>query len=106
MTESNILKQYNRYMAIDEVLNDVTLWGMITGAMLDRYSNQELKNMGSGQVSKSNMLERRCMEKFDAIYQSGAIFHSVTGKDLHRICPIVPNNIAQEVKSYIATLEF
>jgi len=106
MTESNILKQYNRYMAIDELLNDTSLWGMITEALLDRYTNQQLKDMGSGQTSKSNMIERKCITKFNAIYDTTTINHSVTGKNPTRSLPIVPNNIANEVKSYIATLEF
>ena len=106
MTESNILQQYNRYMAIDELLNDTSLWGMITEALLDRYTNQQLKDMGSGQTSKSNMIERKVMTKFATIYNTSAINHSVTGKTDGRELPIVPNDIANDVRSYIATLEF
>ena len=106
MTESNILRQYNRYMAIDELLNDTSLWGMITEAMLSRYSNDELKAKGSGQTSISNMIERKVLAKFDTIYDTYAINHSVTGKDTTRALPIVPNAIADDVRSYIATLDF
>ena len=106
MTESNILRQYNRYMAIDELLNDTSLWGMITEAMLARYSNDELKRKGSGQTSISNMIERKCLAKFGTIYDTYAINHSVTGKDTNRALPIVPNAIASDVRDYISSLEF
>ena len=106
MTESNILRQYNRYMAIDELLNDTSLWGMITEAMLSRYSNDELKAKGSGQTSISNMIERKCLAKFGTIYDTYAINHSVTGKDTSRPLPIVPNAIADDVRDYITSLDF
>ena len=106
MTESNILRQYNRYMAIDELLNDTSLWGMITEALLDRYTNQQLKDMGSGQTSKSNMIERKCITKFQAIYNTTAINHSVTGKNPTRELPIVPNDIVNDVRAYITSLQF
>ncbi len=105
-TESSILRQYNRYMEIDNVIKDTTLWGIITEEMLNRYSNNELKVMGSGQTSKSNMIERRCAEQFDNIYGTKCIDQSVTGQTSDRELLIVPNNQADEVRSYITSLEF
>lgn len=106
IAESSILRQYNRYMEIDDVLRDVTLWGIITEEMLNRYSNNDLKKMGSGQTSKSNMIERRCVEQFSDIYATDCIDQSVTGKTSDRQLFIVPNTQADSVRSYIQSLEF
>jgi len=105
-TESSILRQYNRYMEIDNVVRDTTLWGMITEEMLNRYSNNELKKMGSGQTSKTNMIERRCVEQFNDIYSTDCIDQSVTGKTSERELLIVPNSQVDTVRSYIETLQF
>ena len=105
-TESSILRQYNRYMEIDNVIKDTTLWGIITEEMLNVYSNNELKGMGSGQTSKSNMIERRCVEQFKNIYATNCIDQSVTGQTSDRDLLIVPNNQVAEVRSYITSLEF
>jgi len=105
-TESSILRQYNRYMEIDNVIHDTTLWGIITEGLMDRYTNNELKEMGSGQTSKSNMIERRCVEQFDDIYSTDCINQSVTGKTSDRELLIVPNNLVNDVRSYIETLQF
>jgi len=105
-TESSILRQYNRYMEIDNVIKDVTLWGIITEEMLNVYSNNELKKLGSGQTSKSNMIERRCVEQFKDIYGTNCIDQSVTGQTSDRELLIVPNNQVAEVRSYITSMEF
>ena len=105
-TQSSILRQYNRYMEIDNVIKDTTLWGIITEGLLDRYSNTDLKEMGSGQTSKSNMIERRCVEQFNDIYGTNCIDQSVTGKTSDREVLIVPNTQVDSVRSYIETLEF
>jgi len=93
-------------MEIDNVVRDTTLWGMITEEMLNRYSNNELKKMGSGQTSKTNMIERRCVEQFDDIYSTDCIDQSVTGKTSERELLIVPNSQVDTVRSYIETLQF
>ena len=105
-TESSILRQYNRYMEIDNVIHDTTLWGLITEEMLNRYSNNELKKKGSGQTSISNMIERRCVEQFNDIYSTDCINQSVTGKTSDREVLIVPNNLVNDVRSYIEALHF
>lgn len=105
-TESSILRQYIRYMEIDNLIRDTTLWGIITEEMLNRYSNNDLKKMGSGQTSKSNMIERRCVEKFSIIYATDCIAKSVTGEDSWRPTLLVPNSQVDSVRSYIQSLEF
>jgi hypothetical protein len=105
-TESNILRQYNRYMDIDNVLLDTSLGGLITEGLLNRFTNNELKKMGSGQTSKSNMIERRCIEQFNDIYSTNCIDQSVTGKTTGRKMFIVPNNQVDNVRSFIESLEF
>ena len=106
-TASSILRQYNRYMEIDNVIKDTTLWGIITEEMLNVYSNNELKKLGSGQTSKSNMIERRCVEQFKDIYSTDCIDQSVLRSGwADRELLIVPNNQVDEVRSYITSLEF
>ena len=105
-TDSSILRQWFRYLTIDEVIIDTTLWGLITTELLNRYSNNELKEMGSGQTSKSNMIERRCVEQFDGIYGTNCIDQSVTGKTTDRELLIVPNDQVDSVRFFIETLEF
>jgi len=106
-TESSILRQYNRYMEIDNVIKDTTLWGIITEEMLNVYSNNELKKLGSGQTSKSNMIERRCVEQFKDIYGTNCIDQSVLSSGwADRELLIVPNNQVAEVRSYITSMEF
>ena len=105
-TDSSILRQWFRYLTIDEVIIDTTLWGLITTELLNRYSNNELKEMGSGQTSKSNMIERRCVEQFAGIYGTNCIDQSVTGKTTDRELLIVPNDQVDNVRFFIETLEF
>ena len=105
-TESSILKQYHRYSAINEFLVDTSLWSLITTAMLDRYTNKQLLEMGSGQTSKSNMIERRVMDAFSSVYTTTAIDHSVTGKTHGRPTPIVPNDKVDLVVDFISQIEF
>lgn len=107
LTQSSmVLRQYNRYMEIDTIIKDTTLWGIITEEMLNQYSNNELKKMGSGQTSKSNMIERRCVSQFSDIYSTNCIDQSVTGQTSDRELLIVPNHQVDEVRSYITSLEF
>ena len=105
-TESSILKQHVRYVEISKVTKNIPLWLLITEEMLDRKSNNDLKKLGSGQTSISNMIERRCVNQFDGIYGTNCIDQSVTGKTTDRELLIVPNDQVDSVRSYIETLAF
>ena len=104
-TQSSILKQHVRYVEISKVTKNIPLWLVITEEMLDRKSNNELKELGSGQTSISNMIERRCVTQFPTIYGCDCIDQSVTGKTSDRPTLFIPDNILDDVVDYINSME-
>ena len=107
MTLSYTLRLHNRYQLIDDVTIDRPVWLFITEGLLDRYSNDQLKTMGSGQTSKLNMIHNAILDKYgDNITTIDGINQRVDDDRTDVKLHTVVDTMADTIQTYIKTLSF
>ena len=106
-TLSYTVRLNERYNQIDDVITNTPLWLLITEAMCDRYDDTELSQLGQGQSSKLNMIERRVLDNYSELVSvMKGVNQRVDDNNTERPFYVTnPENVAT-LRSYIQTLEF